>query len=191
MRAGTMLLKEEKSGHEKCEIKRNERSEESTEKGAAVRKTDKIFREKPLSKGLDCRRSVSLRSVPVLAVRSAVRRIRLFHRLDQPAQHTRRLLPKTVLRHRKPLPGVRLEPGRRTEYLQFCILRTVQSRCTVILLFPLHPNGSLGDGFFRRAVCGGRGALLSVAPQKGTALRHLSFCLTFLYGFYRTSVSFL
>ena len=102
-----------------------------------------------------------------------------------------RLLPKAVLRDRKPLPGFRMESGRRSEYLPFCLLRTAESDHAVILPFPVHPDGPVGDGFLRAAVCGGCSAFLSMDQQKGSALRQLSFYITFLYVFYRTSISFL
>ena len=107
------------------------------------------------------------------------------------AQHPCRLLPKAVLRDRQPLPGFRMESGRRSEYLPFCLLRTAESDRAVILPFPVHPDGPVGDGFLRAAVCGGCSAFLSMDQQKGSALRQLSFYITFLYVFYRTSVSFL
>ena len=57
-------------------------------------------------------------------------------------------------------------------------------------LFPFIPM-DLCDGFLRAAVCGGCSAFLSMDQQKGSALRQLSFYITFLYVFYRTSISFL
>ena len=101
------------------------------------------------------------------------------------------VLPKAVLRDRKPLPGFRMESGRRSEYLPFCLLRTAESDRAVILPFPVHPDGPVGDGFLRAAVCGGCSAFLSMDQQKGSALRQLSFYITFLYVFYRTFISFL
>lgn len=98
---------------------------------------------------------------------------------------------KRFLRDRKPLPGFRMESGRRSEYLPFCLLRTAESDRAVILPFPVHPDGPVGDGFLRAAVCGGCSAFLSMDQQKGSALRQLSFYITFLYVFYRTSISFL
>ena len=96
-----------------------------------------------------------------------------------------------ISQHRKPLPGFRMESGRRSEYLPFCLLRTAESDHAVILPFPVHPDGPVGDGFLRAAVCGGCSAFLSMDQQKGSALRQLSFYITFLYVFYRTSISFL
>lgn len=75
--------------------------------------------------------------------------------------------------------------------LPFCLLRTAESDHAVILPFPVHPDGPVGDGFLRAAVCGGCSAFLSMDQQKGSALRQLSFYITFLYVFYRTSISFL
>ena len=111
--------------------------------------------------------------------------------IDWISQHPCRLLPEAVLRNRKSLPGFRMESGRRSEYLPFCLLRTAESDRAVILPFPVHPDGPVGDGFLRAAVCGGCSAFLSMDQQKGSALRQLSFYITFLYVFYRTSISFL
>ena len=169
-----MLLKEEKSGHEKEILKETQESRGNHGKErSAERMAERLF------EGLTGKdfTAAGLFSFSLLFCRLFVLQYGVFgSSIDWISQHSTpcRLLPKAVLRDRKPLPGFRMESGRRSEYLPFCLLRSAESDRAVILPFPVHPDGPVGDGFLRAAVCGGCSAFYRWISKKGL---HYGNCL--------------